>query len=39
LRGAVGLTANQICSAANRAQAQLDDNLHREVDSLCANSR
>jgi uncharacterized protein YjbI with pentapeptide repeats len=39
LRGAVGLTANQICSTANRAQAQLDDNLHREVDSLCANSR
>jgi len=39
LRGAVGLTANQICSAANRAQVQLDDNLHRDVDSLCANIR
>jgi uncharacterized protein YjbI with pentapeptide repeats len=39
LRGAVGLTASQICSAANRAQAQLDDNLHRDVDSLCANTR
>jgi len=39
LRGAVGLTANQICSAANRAQAQLDDNLRRDVDSLCANTR
>jgi uncharacterized protein YjbI with pentapeptide repeats len=39
LRGAVGLTANQICSAANRAQAQLDDNLRRDVDSLCANAR
>jgi len=39
LRGAVGLTANQICSTANRAQAQLDDNLRRDVDSLCANTR
>ena len=39
LRGAVGLTANQICSASNRAQAQLDDNLRRDVDSLCANTR
>jgi uncharacterized protein YjbI with pentapeptide repeats len=39
LRGAVGLTAKQICSAATRAQAQLDENLQREVDSLCANSR
>jgi uncharacterized protein YjbI with pentapeptide repeats len=39
LRGAVGLTARQICSVANRSQAQLDENLQREVDSLCANTR
>jgi len=39
LRGAVGLTARQICSAASRAQALLDENLQREVDSLCGSSR
>src|SRR3984893_14916873 len=39
LRGAVGLTARQICSAPNRAQAQLDENLQREVDSLCGSTR
>jgi len=39
LRGAVGLTARQICSAASRSQAQLDENLQREVESLCANTR
>jgi uncharacterized protein YjbI with pentapeptide repeats len=39
LRGAVGLTAKQICSTANGVQAQLDENLQREVDSLCGNSR
>jgi uncharacterized protein YjbI with pentapeptide repeats len=39
LRGAVGLTAKQICSTVNRAEAQLDENLQREVDSLCGNSR
>jgi uncharacterized protein YjbI with pentapeptide repeats len=39
LRGAVGLTAKQICSTVNRAEAQLDENLRLEVDSLCGNSR
>jgi uncharacterized protein YjbI with pentapeptide repeats len=39
LRGAVGLTARQICSAPNRAQAQLDENLQHEVDSLCGSTR
>ena len=39
LRGAVGITAGQICSTVNRAAAQLDENLQREVDSLCGNSR
>jgi uncharacterized protein YjbI with pentapeptide repeats len=39
LRGAVGVTGKQICSAANRSQAQLDENLQREVETLCANSR
>jgi uncharacterized protein YjbI with pentapeptide repeats len=39
LRGAVGLTARQICSAASRSQAQLDENLQREVEGLCANMR
>jgi uncharacterized protein YjbI with pentapeptide repeats len=39
LRGAVGLTAKQICSTMNRTDAQLDENLQREVDSLCGNIR
>jgi uncharacterized protein YjbI with pentapeptide repeats len=39
LRGAVGLTSGQICSAASRGQAQLDENLQREVESLCGNNR
>jgi uncharacterized protein YjbI with pentapeptide repeats len=39
LRGAIGLTAKQICSTANRTEAQFDENLQREVDSLCGNSR
>jgi len=39
MRGAVGVTAKQICSASNRSQAQLDENLQREVDGLCANLR
>ena len=39
LRGAVGVSGKQICSAANRSQAQLDENLLREVESLCGNSR
>jgi uncharacterized protein YjbI with pentapeptide repeats len=39
LHGAVGVTAKQICSAANRSQAQLDENLLRDVEGLCANLR
>jgi uncharacterized protein YjbI with pentapeptide repeats len=39
LRGAVGVSGRQICSAANHSQAQLDENLQREVESLCANIR
>lgn len=39
LRGAVGLTANQICSAANFAQIQLDENLQGETQTLCGNRR
>jgi uncharacterized protein YjbI with pentapeptide repeats len=39
LRGAVGVTPRQICSAVNRSQIQLDENLQREVESLCGNVR
>jgi uncharacterized protein YjbI with pentapeptide repeats len=39
LHGAVGVTGKQICSAANRSQTQIDENLLREVESLCGNSR
>jgi uncharacterized protein YjbI with pentapeptide repeats len=39
LRGAVGLTAEQICSTVNRAGAQLDENQQLEVNNLCGNSR
>jgi len=39
LRGAVGLTARQICSATSRVQAQLDENLQRDAESLCGSSR
>jgi uncharacterized protein YjbI with pentapeptide repeats len=39
LRGAVGVTGRQICSASNRSQAQLDENLQHEVDGLCGNTR
>jgi len=39
LRGAVGVTPRQICSVANRSQIQLDENLQREVESLCGNVR
>jgi uncharacterized protein YjbI with pentapeptide repeats len=38
LRNAVGLTSKQICSTAKRAEAQLDENLQREVDGLCGVS-
>ena len=36
LRGAVGVTGQQICSASNRSQAQLDENLQHEMEGLCA---
>jgi uncharacterized protein YjbI with pentapeptide repeats len=39
LRGAVGLTAIQVCSAAKRAQAQMDENLQREVENECGSLR
>ena len=39
LRGAEGLTAAQICSAANLHEVQLDENLKQEVAILCANAR
>jgi uncharacterized protein YjbI with pentapeptide repeats len=39
LRGAVGVTPRQICSAVNRSQIQMDENLQREVESLCGNVR
>ena len=35
LRGAEGLTATQICSAANQRNTQMDENLAQEVASLC----
>jgi uncharacterized protein YjbI with pentapeptide repeats len=39
LTGAVGVSASQICSAANSGKAQMDDNLQMEVQALCGNSR
>lgn len=39
LRGAEGLTAIQLCSAANLRGAQLDDNLDQQVAPLCWNKR
>jgi uncharacterized protein YjbI with pentapeptide repeats len=39
LRGAEGLTATQICSAANLHEAQMDENLKQEVANLCGNMR
>ena len=35
LRGALGLTAKQICAATSHADAQVDDSLVRDVDALC----
>jgi uncharacterized protein YjbI with pentapeptide repeats len=37
LRGALGLTAAQTCAAANLAQAQLDDNLRLEMQTVCGS--
>lgn len=39
LRGVVGLSAAQICAAANARQAQLDDGLATEVGARCAANR
>jgi uncharacterized protein YjbI with pentapeptide repeats len=39
LRGAPGLTWKQVCSAASYAQAQLDDNLQFDLQTLCVNHR
>jgi uncharacterized protein YjbI with pentapeptide repeats len=37
LRGAIGLTADQVCSAASRRAAQLDDALQAQVDTQCGS--
>ncbi|MBZ5662617.1 MAG: pentapeptide repeat-containing protein [Acidobacteriia bacterium] len=39
LRGAVGLTWKQICSSAGYAQAQIDDSLQFDLQTLCVNHR
>jgi uncharacterized protein YjbI with pentapeptide repeats len=39
LRGAEGLTAPQVCSAANLRETQMDETLGQEVASLCGNMR
>jgi uncharacterized protein YjbI with pentapeptide repeats len=39
LRGVVGLSAGQICAAANAKQAQLDDALAAEVGARCSALR
>jgi uncharacterized protein YjbI with pentapeptide repeats len=39
LRGAEGLTATQVCSAANLRRTQMDDNLQQQVAALCENLR
>ena len=39
LREAEGLTATQVCSAANLRQAQMDENLLLDVATLCGNKR
>jgi hypothetical protein len=35
LRGALGLTASQVCSAASVRQIQLDEMLQRDVENQC----
>ena len=37
LRGALGLTWKQVCSASGYAQAQLDDSLQFDLQTLCVN--
>jgi uncharacterized protein YjbI with pentapeptide repeats len=39
LRGVVGLSAAQICAAANAHQTQLDDSLATEVNARCSANR
>ena len=39
LRGAPGLTWKQVCSASGFAQAQLDDSVQFDLQTLCANHR
>lgn len=39
LRGAEGLTAKQVCTAANLRGTQMDENLLQDVASLCGNMR
>jgi len=39
LRGALGLTAAQICSAANWRGAQMDEVLRQEVEHRCGDLR
>lgn len=39
LRGAEGLTATQVCSAANLRDSQMDENLRQDVETLCGNMR
>jgi len=39
LRGVVGLSATQICAAANAHQAQLDDSLATDLSARCSANR
>jgi uncharacterized protein YjbI with pentapeptide repeats len=39
LRGALGLSANQVCSAKSRREALLDTALETEVDARCGNNQ
>lgn len=39
LRGALGLTWKQVCSSSSYAQAQLDDSLQFDLQTLCVNHR
>ena len=39
LRGAEGMTAAQICSAANLRETQMDASLQQDVTTLCGNMR
>jgi len=39
MRGAVGIDAQQICSAQNLRQIQLSENAERDVEALCPGRR